>query len=526
MIPHGATAVVRDENDAGQHTDTVATLRRRRRPIIPITIAFIVLANIALAAMLVWSSLNARSLQLENATISTANTAQALADQAHSAVKMADTILVGMIDRIENEGLSTPQALRLRRVMTEHLADGPGLQGLFIYDAAGNWVVNSVNPAFEGRNNADRAYFRYHRDHPDRGPLVGAPILGRASNAWVIPISRRLEHRDGSFAGVVLATIKIDFFRRVYRRLDVGTDGDIALALADGTLIVGTPFLESGIGRNIAATPAFRAIPAGEPKGTFEATQDGNPRLYSFARASGYPLVLLVSRSKDALMTGWRNTTAAVSVALLLLIGGLAALGWRLVHQIGLRDRLEHELLDTKAALETTNATLASLAYVDGLTGLFNRRYYEQALDRELQRARRLGAPLALLMLDVDHFKKYNDHYGHPAGDTCLAQVGEAIQRGLRRPGDVAARYGGEEFVVLLPSTDMAGATAVAEAIRAGVEEQALAHAQAPGGIVTISVGVCVLVPSDADDAAELVNRADAALYRAKQAGRNRVAFG
>ncbi len=508
------------------HTDRVATLRHRRRSIIPVTIAFVVLANIALVAMLLWSSLNARRLQLENASISTVNTAQALADQAHSAIKMADTILVGIIDRIENEGLSTPQATRLRRVMAEHLADGPGLQGLFIYDAAGNWVVNSADRAFEGRNNADRAYFRYHRDHPGRGAHVGAPILGRTSNAWVIPISRRIERPDGSFAGVALVTIKIDFFRRVYRRIDLGTDGDIALALNDGTLLLGTPFMDADLGKRIADTPAFRRLPAREAKGIFEVTEHGNVRLYAFARSSDYPLVLLVSRSKDALMAGWRNTTIAVSIALLVLIGGLAALGWRVVGQIGLRDRLERELLATKTALETTNATLASFAYVDGLTGLFNRRYYEQALQRELQRARRLGSPLALLMLDVDYFKKYNDHYGHPAGDACLAQVGEAIQRGLRRPGDLAARYGGEEFVVLLPSTDCQGANAVAEAIRAGVEEQALVHAQAPSGIVTISVGVCVLVPGDGEDAAELVNRADAALYRAKQAGRNRVGFG
>jgi diguanylate cyclase (GGDEF)-like protein len=525
LIRNGAVAVVREEIGTGQ-TDEVATLHRRRRSIVPVTIAFVVLANIALAAMLFWSSLNARNLQLENARISTANTAQALADQAHSAFKMADTILVGMIDRIENEGLSDAQAMRLRRVMAEHLADGPALQGLFIYDVTGRWIVNSAGRSFEGRNNADRDYFRYHRDHPGRAPHVGAPIVGRTSGAWVIPISRRIERADGSFAGVALATIKIDFFRRVYRRLDVGADGDIALALADGTLILGTPFREADIGKDIAATPALRMLPPHAAKGMFEANEGSTVRLYSFARASGYPLVLLVSRSKDALMEGWRNTTAAVSVALCVLIGGLAALGWRLVRQIGLRDRLERELLHTKAALETSNASLAALAYVDGLTGLFNRRYYEQALDRELQRARRLEAPLALLMLDVDHFKKYNDHYGHPAGDACLAKVGDAIRHGLRRPGDLAARYGGEEFVVLLPSTDLGGAAAVAEAIRGEVEGQALAHVDAPAGIVTISVGVCVLVPSDADDAALLVGRADCALYRAKQAGRNRVVFG
>ncbi len=512
---------------AAPTADQVSTLRRRQRPLIPVTIALVVLANLALVAMLVWSSLSARRMLLANATVSTANTAQALADQAHTAVKMADTILVGMVDRIETDGMSELPAMRLRSVMAKHLADTPALQGLFIYDAAGRWIVNSGNRTYEGRNNADRAYFQYHRDHPGRAPHVGAPIVGRTSGAWVIPVSRRIERADGSFAGVALATIKIDFFHRVYRQLDTGQDGEIVLALEDGTQLLASPFRESGIGRNVAATAAFAALPAGAPRGTFAVGQGEQARLYGFARMAEYPMVLMVSRAKEALLASWRATTAQVSIALLLLTGGLATLGTRLVRQIGLRDRLEAELLETKSALESSNASLAALAYVDGLTGLFNRRYYEQALGREILRAQRQQAPLALLMLDVDHFKKYNDHYGHPAGDACLAMIGQAIQRGLRRPGDVAARYGGEEFVILLPSTDQDGALAVAEAIRACVEESALPHAAAPSGIVSVSLGACALVPGvGGNDMEALVRRADTALYAAKQRGRNCVAAG
>ena len=526
MIREGAAAVVREEMRAAPSADAVSTLRRRQRPLIPVTIALIVLANLALVAMLVWSSLGARRMQLANATASTANTAQALADQAHSAVKMADTILVGMVDRIETDGMSAAPAMRLRSVMARHLEEVPALQGLFIYDAAGRWIVNSGNRSYEGRNNADRAYFRYHRDHPGRAPHVGAPIVGRTSGAWVIPVSRRIERPDGSFAGVALATIKIDFFRRVYHQLDVGRDGAIVLALDDGIQLLASPFAPDGIGRDIAASAAFQALP-GAAKGTFIVGRGDAARLVGFARTADYPVVLLVSRAKEALLANWRSTTLAVSIALLLLIAGLATLGLRLVRQIALRDRLEAELLDTKAALEASNTSLAALAYTDGLTGLFNRRYYEQALDRETLRAQRRQVPLALLMLDVDHFKKYNDHYGHPAGDACLNLIGRAIQRGLRRPGDLAARYGGEEFVILLPDTDAAGAAAVAEAIRAGVEDGALPHAAAPIGFVTVSVGVCALVPdAEGKDVETLVRQADMALYEAKQQGRNRVAVG
>jgi diguanylate cyclase (GGDEF)-like protein len=187
-------------------------------------------------------------------------------------------------------------------------------------------------------------------------------------------------------------------------------------------------------------------------------------------------------------------------------------------------DRLQRELLATQAELSTANASLSAMAYVDGLTELFNRRYYEQAYEREHRRAFRNKAPLAVLMIDVDHFKRYNDTYGHMLGDACLKAVAQAIQRGLRRSGDLAARYGGEEFVVVLPETDLAGAPDVAEAIRAHLAASGLRHEASPYGTVTISVGVHAAVPATPGDAGRtFVARADAALYRAKELGRDRA---
>jgi diguanylate cyclase (GGDEF)-like protein len=168
---------------------------------------------------------------------------------------------------------------------------------------------------------------------------------------------------------------------------------------------------------------------------------------------------------------------------------------------------------------------LESLAATDPLTGLANRRRFSDALDKEWQRAARDGRPLSLLFVDADRFKAFNDTYGHQAGDRCLKAIADTLSGALRRPADLAARYGGEEFVLLLPSTDSAGARHLAEAIRVGVEALAMPRGRTPGdGVLTVSIGVATERPGAQMRKPEgLVAQADHALYAAKAAGRNRV---
>jgi two-component system chemotaxis family response regulator WspR len=167
---------------------------------------------------------------------------------------------------------------------------------------------------------------------------------------------------------------------------------------------------------------------------------------------------------------------------------------------------------------------LRRLTGVDELTGLANRRSFNQAVAREWSRAARDGTSLSLLMVDIDHFKDYNDHYGHPRGDECLRRVAGALTGAVHRSGDSVARYGGEEFTVLLPHTGLPGAVAVAESLRSRVEALGLEHARSSaGGKVTISVGVASTVPSRTDSFDLLVEAADRATYEAKRAGRNRT---
>ena len=169
------------------------------------------------------------------------------------------------------------------------------------------------------------------------------------------------------------------------------------------------------------------------------------------------------------------------------------------------------------------NAMLAQLASRDGLTGLANRRTFDETLATEWRRAQRLQQPMALLMLDVDHFKLYNDTYGHLGGDDCLRRVAGVIATQGARPGDLAARYGGEEFAVILPNTDATGAGNLATRIRDTVAALNLVHAQSSLQRVSISIGVAVVLPNQEIQPPDLIARADRALYKAKHLGRDRV---
>jgi diguanylate cyclase (GGDEF)-like protein len=170
---------------------------------------------------------------------------------------------------------------------------------------------------------------------------------------------------------------------------------------------------------------------------------------------------------------------------------------------------------------------LEEQARTDSLTGLANRRRFDDAIQAEWSRSARDCIPISLILLDVDHFKRFNDQYGHQAGDECLRAVAAAIRNAIRRPGDIAARYGGEEFAVILPATDRDAGARVAEQVRAAIEALSLPHAENAGvGVVTASLGLATMLPvacAESPGPMNLIAAADAVLYAAKSGGRNRV---
>jgi diguanylate cyclase (GGDEF)-like protein len=195
----------------------------------------------------------------------------------------------------------------------------------------------------------------------------------------------------------------------------------------------------------------------------------------------------------------------------------------RLKQDLDRRKAREQELISARVELEAAKQHLERISAEDALTGIANRRHFDEFLELECRRACRLESYLSLIMVDVDQFKIYNDTYGHAQGDRCLRQVAQTLAFLVKRPRDLVARYGGEEFVVVLPDTDAAGAVHVAEQMRAAVEALGLKHRGSSYGHVTISAGVATKHTSRGFEHPTLVEKADHDLYRAKKHGRNRV---
>ena len=214
----------------------------------------------------------------------------------------------------------------------------------------------------------------------------------------------------------------------------------------------------------------------------------------------------------------WMITHSGISIPYGLADGGEIYPMTRLEER---KRELEQMIEARTQELAEANRQLEILSNTDGLTNIGNRRYFDRVLQEEWNRGHRATSPLALIMLDIDYFKRFNDHYGHLAGDACLQRLAHALCQSGRRAGELIARYGGEEFVVLLPNTDSRAALDTARHIQQVLASLAIPHHQTSPSIVTVSLGVASMIPSSDYSPVELVRQADAALYQAKQSGRN-----
>jgi len=184
----------------------------------------------------------------------------------------------------------------------------------------------------------------------------------------------------------------------------------------------------------------------------------------------------------------------------------------------------QEALLETQQQLREANALLSELSIRDGLTGLFNRRHFDAVFDTEFRRAARTRTSISLLMIDVDHFKAFNDTYGHQHGDECLREISRVLEEEPRRGHDCTARYGGEEFAIVLPGADAKAAMSIAESIREAVLRLKIEHAgSSTGRFTTVSIGICCRMPKIGETTEAMLHDADTALYMAKELGRNRV---
>ncbi|WP_238270713.1 MULTISPECIES: sensor domain-containing diguanylate cyclase [Methylobacterium] len=412
--------------------------------------------------------------------------------------------------------IELPPDLR-REVLFDNAASAAGLGVIALVDSSGQVQITSDPETTSRHSVADLPEFQRLKADPQAGLVITGPRTSRISGRSIMGLSRPIVKADGTFGGMVSGAIHLSYFQSQFARLRIDPGAHINVFHQDGTLMLRHPYGAGYVGRNVADGPAFLRHRE-ERRGMFVGTStlDGKDRLYAFANLEGLPLVVNVSTGVDSIRAVWLSKALWIAALILGLI--CVTLGSMLVLH---REMTQRTVAEDSA--RTANAELSRLALTDSLTGLPNRRRYDAALDEAWQRAVRHREPIALLLLDADHFKRFNDHFGHHRGDAVLQALAACVLQRLAGLDAVACRIGGEEFAVILSGLPDDAVRALADRIRRAVVGLQIAHATDVGGVATISVGLACRVPGPGDDAAALFADADAALYAAKRAGRNRV---
>lgn len=412
-----------------------------------------------------------------------------------------------------------------------------GVRTLGIFDAEGTLIASNRSPPIN-RNYSERDYFKSARQDPDPNVLHVSPPFRAVTGIWVIMLSMRILDEQGKFNGVVAAALDPERFHATLNSVNYTKDMWSAIAHGDGLQFMMVPDRPGQAGMDLAKPGSFFTrhketgrlvnIMRGKVYSTGEfrmmVLRTIQPQKLQMDKA----LVIAVGRDLHKVFGGWqKDAVFRGTLFLLLAFTSIIAL-YRLQRA---QQSAERHAAAAAAAihrkneeLEALNEQLRSLALVDGLTGVANRRRFDEMIENEWRRCRRDHAPLALLIIDIDYFKNYNDHYGHQAGDACLKQIASLLKGGVSRETDLVARYGGEEFVCLMPESSLAGALSKAESLRSGIETANIRHeysSTAPR--VTVSIGVAARTPDDNGTVSTLIAEADEALYRAKHQGRNRV---
>lgn len=425
-------------------------------------------------------------------------------------VELIDLSLQAVVDNIRapETAEASPRARQL--ILFDRSATAKDLGVMLVIDADGDIAVDAQALPPRKGNYADREYFAVHKARHDVGLYIGRPLVSRLTGERMLPFSRRIDNSDGSFAGVALATLKLTYFVRLFDRLGLGRDGAINLYLRDGTRVARHPSVEADIGANIAGTGNFDRF-VREGSGTFVApsVRDGVERQYAFTQVGDLPLILNVAVATDEVEAAWRGKAVVITAVVITLCGLTAFLSLMFGRE-----------LRRRAAMQ---AELARLSSTDALTGLANRRRFDEVFATAWDSSRRTGKPVSLILVDADHFKRFNDRYGHTVGDDVLKGLARCLSASVHRPDDLVARVGGEEFAILLADTDAAGTLRVADKVHAALTTLSVASAGIGAGAVTASIGVSTSAGVPGETAQALYDAADAALYAAKEGGRNQT---
>jgi diguanylate cyclase (GGDEF)-like protein len=439
----------------------------------------------------------------------------------------------------------------------------PWIRSVMIVAGDGRIQCSTTN-MYVGVDLSDRPYLVKARE--TRNFAFSEFLLARPTNTPMIMAAYPVSAIDADADSVVLAAINLDWLSKIMNNLGGRTGVSSVLVDSAGTVLAAPADQADAIGKPLASMPllsaiAHKALVSGASSGSLTfAAADGSNRLVNFAQIPGTPsrLVVSIDEAKVTAAVNRDIRTAYLQlgfVCLIVLLGALVGAEKLIIQPIELmtgmakrfgegdssarvaRGRLPSEFVPLARAfnamaaqlsqrereLVATNARLTVMASIDMLSGLANRRGFQSRLDFEWMKAQQQDAELSLLMIDVDHFKLYNDTYGHPEGDACLTRLGETLSGIAADTLGFAGRYGGEEFCLLLPNTNAARALEIGETVRAAVQDLAIPHATSGHQAVTVSIGVACTQPNDAQNPGDLVEAADAALYAAKHRGRNTV---
>jgi diguanylate cyclase (GGDEF)-like protein len=503
---------------------------------------------------------DARSRQVAAASQEFAQQAQHSADAQREVISSVEAILKSAAYIRASAAGVGKSCLILRASLS---VDLPWIKTLSVVSNGGR-VQCSTLPRLVGVDLGDRPYFKKMQD--TRSFVLSDYLFGRASNQPTIVAAYPVSAIDSDEDAFIMATVNLDWLSKIMGNL--GGRPGISAVLIDsiGTVLAAPADQASMIGHSLASIPmlsaiAERATGSDAPQGSFSfVAADGSKREVNIARITGTQsrLIISIDEAKVSAAINRDIRTAYIQlgfVSLFVLLGALVAAEKLIIKPIetmaamanrfgqgdwsarAARRSLPAEFVPLARAfnamaaqlgqrereLVATNDRLTVIASIDMLSGLANRRGFQSRLDFEWMKSQQYDSELSLLMIDVDHFKLFNDTYGHPEGDACLTRLGETLSGIAAETMGFAGRYGGEEFCLLLPNTDAARALEIGEIVRAEVQKLAMPHCTSDYQTVTVSVGVATTRPNDTLRPGDLIEAADAALYAAKHRGRNAV---
>jgi diguanylate cyclase (GGDEF)-like protein len=468
---------------------------------------------VMLGAWLLSDLHQSRERLLEDVSYRAMQRSQIIAQGFRTEVLAADYVLRDVLGHIQASDMAYPDkdadhAERIRTLLKSKADTVPDFVSMVLFNSECVFLATVTGDNIGVRSKP--ALCDARRQHQGRGPLVTyVPGKDSASGRSVIVLSRNLSSSEGGFLGGVMSVIELELAQRRFDQFAVGASDAVALLDETQVLLARRPFLTAVIEKRVESPDIPTDVLATAAGANFgeQRDLDGRERLFGFSKIEGFPFVVAYGYDKEHVLAEWRDRAWELGLGYAMLVA-LTLLAAR-AHWVIQRQR--NELFASRAALQ-------ELATHDPLTGLYNRRFLDESLSRELARAEREKQPLAIIMLDIDFFKKINDQYGHAVGDEVLRAVAKLIKKGVRE-SDLICRYGGEEFLAMMPNMSIAQAVERAEAWRIALETTPI---DCGGRSITITLSAGVAVYPDHGTSPEiLISRADEMLYKSKRSGRN-----